>query len=184
MKDICASCTTNCCENYTVFINGFDLYRIVEHTGLHPSKFVNLYSDVEEGGRDYHFTLGEDLWLKMSLTSEEKGACTFLEKSEERGKCAIHPFRPNVCRGYPFELVKGKLRHIEKVFCPSRWEPGDAEKENFRKAIEAMDSDYRAYHAMVKRWNEMAVREPGKQHHPDEFMRYVLGEVKKALASP
>ena len=180
MEDICAECRNNCCEGYTVYINGFDLYRIVEKTSLDPAQFVTLYEGLDGEGTGYYFTLGEDRWLQLSLTGHNSEACVFYRKENGVGRCGIHLFRPNVCRGYPFNIRNNRLFYMDEVLCPRKWTISKRESRVFSTAIEHMNSDYRHYFAILERWNRVVQAHPSKEQvRPAEFFRYLFSAIEK-----
>jgi len=44
----CISCHTNCCKEYTIFVNAHDIYRLSIGLGLEPERFLEIY-----GVKDY-----------------------------------------------------------------------------------------------------------------------------------
>ena len=44
----CISCHTNCCKEYTIFVNAHDIYRLSTNLELEPERFLDIH-----GAKDY-----------------------------------------------------------------------------------------------------------------------------------
>ena len=44
----CVSCHTDCCKEYTIFVNAHDVYRLSVGLGVSPENFLEIY-----GAKDY-----------------------------------------------------------------------------------------------------------------------------------
>ncbi len=86
----CAGCA-RCCHDMvkTILLYPLDAYRLAEATG---KRFEELLEREAELGVVNGMVLPN---LKMT---EEGGCCAFLD---ERERCSIHPFRPDLCRLFP-----------------------------------------------------------------------------------
>ena len=92
---------------------GKDYSGFLEYTPL-PKKIVaglKNEEDILEGGLRY--TQLDKKYRILRLKKKKDGRCIFLD---EAGKCEIYQIRPNICRIYPFWVMKlqnGKLKVIK-----------------------------------------------------------------------
>lgn len=96
-----------CCKKYVPLIIPEDVQRIREKLNLPLSSFVTFYrpSDFEEpldeSDERLFQTRHGKLALGLSRVDQPDGqvTCAFLKNNV----CSIHPFKPYICRQYPFE---------------------------------------------------------------------------------
>lgn len=99
----CCQCG-ECCKGYGgTFVADSDILAIADFVGVSADDFIGEYCSPSGSGR--------------VLTQGKDGYCIFAE----RGKCAIHPVKPKMCRDWPF--IEGVLRdpgnwYIMAGFCP------------------------------------------------------------------
>lgn len=97
-----------CCKSYTPFVLPDDVELISKFRHWPMSKFITLYQ-----ATDFDRTLTEDeqrylfrtkqgllaLCLSRTVLPDGDIACIFLRDN----MCSIHPYRPFICRQYPFQ---------------------------------------------------------------------------------
>jgi Fe-S-cluster containining protein len=121
----CKECPkkVHCCINGFVFVTSKDALRIKKRTHLSFEEFLDKTSLSKkivailkhddpslEGALRYSQLQDKNRLLRLQKV---KGNCIFLD---ETGRCKIYSVRPNICRIYPFwvmRLINGKLKIIE-----------------------------------------------------------------------
>ncbi len=98
----CGACCSNHGDYEYVYLEGDDLDRLVEYTGLDEEEFIRRYTDLDECF----------LVLKM-----DEPACPFLDGT----RCSVYPARPTQCSTFPFwrEILKSREEWDRmREFCP------------------------------------------------------------------
>ena len=107
----CAGCG-NCCRGMgdTIVLDPWDAAQLSEGLG-------RPFASMLEREVDLHAE--EGLILPHLRMQEETDACAFLQTD---GKCAVHPFRPGICRLFPLgrQFGEGQVRYFfPESECPS-----------------------------------------------------------------
>jgi len=71
----CVSCHTDCCKEYTIFVNAHDIYRLSTGLNLKPESFLQLI-----GAKDYSLGIKVEEGLVDLALKQKNGACEFLKK--------------------------------------------------------------------------------------------------------
>ncbi len=136
----CAGCSL-CCTGMgdSIVLSPLDLYRLEQGLGL---SFGQLLEEKLELG------LCDGLALPHLKMAGKEEACGFLDR--EKGRCRIHPFRPDLCRLFPLGRIYGEQDfsyYLQKSQCPRA---GHA-KVRVRKWIGI--PEYSRYEAYILRWH-------------------------------
>ena len=92
LKFPCDSCHTDCCKEYTIFVNAHDVYRLSVGLNLKPESFLELI-----GAKDYSLGIKVEEGLVDLALKQKNGACEFLEETDEVFRCTVNDFKPGVC---------------------------------------------------------------------------------------
>jgi len=162
MKWRCTLCG-QCCKRYTPFVLPDDVERIGESTRWPISRFVTLYratdfdEPLEEADERYLFrTKRGSLVMCLSRARLPDGdiACVFLRDN----MCLVHPFRPFICRQYPFQpedamYLEGPFRLINKP-CYGRHAEDETVDENpVRQNYRVFQERQESYLDKLQEWN-------------------------------
>lgn len=154
MDDYCRSCAGNCCKGLTVFLNAADVSRIRRRGGTDPSAFVDLLP-ARLGDRDrkaYGFSLGGDERFLIVMKSR-RGRCIFLRRVGRKNRCSIHPFRPAVCRCYPFWAETGEPRVVRQALCPEFPPLGASDRRTVRRAFQRLRQESFDFLEILSLWH-------------------------------
>ena len=182
----CATCHTNCCRHYTVYVSGHDIVRLSNALNLHPIRFIRIHevADSESGA----IRLGSG-WYFLALR-RFGDACAFLADDGSL-RCTVNAFKPSVCRSYPFRLRDGVISQRQNKLCPSDW-PMNAElKTVWRDRLEAQQCEDEFHLETVHAWNEKMAGKSGLRGIPIPkfiskkasflaFMKFVAARVDAA----
>lgn len=114
-KKYCFGCA-KCCKRWTIFTTFKECEIIKNRTGLNYAAFCEFAEIPEKEFKKYakygHFyQLAFDRKVLQLRRMNER--CIFLKNENE---CLIYPFRPYICKLFPFWFDKNK----EPVFCIGR----------------------------------------------------------------
>jgi Fe-S-cluster containining protein len=143
----CISCHTNCCKEYTIFVNAHDIYRLWKGFGIDPKNFLEIY-----GAKDFDLGIKVKEGLVDLALKQKNNACTFLVESGNFFRCTVNNFKPGVCKSYPFQIEDGKLIQMSDKLCPVNWNTEEFEKmmvSHHRKD----ENEWKFYHDLVLEWN-------------------------------
>jgi len=151
-----------CCKKYWIPVTHLDLLRlkIYANVDIKPSTIslyeASLYDDltypqVVFGGEKYF----------LALNSKDDGSCIFLLRN---GKCSVHPYKPLVCRFYPFvyiengdnisiEVNENALGECPGIIGNKRIIPEDI-KSDLTKLARARIQELKMWGKVAKEWNE------------------------------
>lgn len=169
-KDPCITCHTNCCTEYTIFVNAHDIYRLSVGLGLAPERFVEIY-----GAKDYSLGIKVKEGLVDLALKQKDGRCTFLE-SQDAFRCTVNEFKPGVCKSYPFELKDGKLIQMSEKMCPVEWDTVAFEKM-MAIHLKKDESEWKFYDDLILEWNAKHwIKKP-----LSAFLKFMLEKVESAI---
>ncbi|MEL9939562.1 MAG: YkgJ family cysteine cluster protein [Ignisphaera sp.] len=94
----------HCCKKYWIPVTHLDLLRLHIYAGIEikPS-IINLYESSLYEDLTYPRVIFKNESYFLALNSKDDSSCIFLSKE---GKCNIHPYKPLVCRFYPFVYIE------------------------------------------------------------------------------
>jgi len=164
----CVSCHTDCCKEYTIFVNAHDVHRLSTGLNLKPESFLELI-----GAKDYSLGIKVEEGLIDLALKQKNGACEFLEETDEVFRCTVNDFKPGVCKSYPFEMKDGKLSQMTDIMCPTDWNLDEFEKMMIPHLKEDK-SEWEFYDKLVNEWN---LKYDGKKSL-SEFLKFMLDKVK------
>ena len=164
----CVDCHTDCCKEYTIFVNAHDIYRLSNGLKLKPESFLELI-----GAKDYFLGIKVEEGLVDLALKQKNGACEFLEETDEVFRCTVNDFKPGVCKSYPFEMKNGELSQMSDIMCPTDWDLTGF-KEMMIPHLKKDESEWKFYDQLVREWN---LKYKGK-NPLSEFLKFMLEKVK------
>jgi Fe-S-cluster containining protein len=174
----CHSCR-HCCRDVVCLPTPWDVIRIVNGTGLHPSRFIEFIRPDEVSG----VNKGDPTWLEctsgrfiMAVKRDATKGCHFLHP--KTSLCKIYEHRPILCRLYPYQLHEtrdGAFKSFSlhtKVECP-RNRDGEVEtaplyamycedRENQQDYADLVDVFNRQQHDKPEDFIEFAIMGPAR----------------------
>jgi len=89
-----------CCIKYWIPVTHIDLFRLETYGEINAIEVVRLVNSriFRAQGRIPKIKFKGDKYY-LALRTKSNRACIFLTKE---GECSVHPFKPLVCRFYPF----------------------------------------------------------------------------------
>lgn len=87
-SNVCFRCG-ECCTQYQVLVENFEIERIADFLGITPSKLKAEYTDPR--------------WPvpgKFLLRHRDNGGCIFLVHHGKQALCSIHTIKPRPCRDW------------------------------------------------------------------------------------
>lgn len=167
----CTSCHTNCCKEYTIFVNAHDIYRLTTNLGITPQSFLEIY-----GAKDFDLGIKVKEGLVDLALKQQSGACMFLVESEDVFRCTVNEFKPGVCKSYPFQIKDGKLTQMDDKMCPVGWDTKEFEAM-MTPHLKKDESEWKFYHDLIVEWNTKHwIKKP-----LDEFLRFIVDRVSLSL---
>lgn len=168
----CTSCHTNCCKEYTIFVNAHDVYRISSGLGLDPENFLEIYGAKED---EWGIQIEEGL-VDLALKQKDE-ACTFLIKFGDNFRCGIHDFNPGVCKSYPFQLKDGKLLQMNGKLCPVDWDEEQEFEAMMINHLKKDENEWKFYYDLILEWN--ATHQPTAKL--SEFLKFLIDKVEMSV---
>lgn len=144
----CISCHTNCCKEYTIFVNAHDVYRLSIGLGLDPENFLEIY-----GAKDFDLGIKVKEGLVDLALKQKNGACTFLVESKDIFRCTVNEFKPGVCKSYPFQMKDGKLTQMSDKMCPVDWDTREFETM-MKTHLKKDEAEWKFYNDLILEWNQ------------------------------
>ena len=170
----CISCHTNCCKEYTIFVNAHDVYRLANRLGVAPETFLEIY-----GAKDFDLGIKVKEGLVDLALKQKNNTCIFLVESGEFFRCTVNDFKPGVCKSYPFQVQGGKLIQMEHKLCPVDWNTTEFEKMMVAH-LKKDEDEWKFYHDLVLEWNKKHwLKKP-----LSAFLRFMLDKVALSLELP
>ena len=163
----CDKCDTNCCKEYTIFVNAHDIYRLSTGLNKTPESFLELY-----GAKDYDLGIKVQEGLLDLALKQKDGACMFLEESKDIFRCTINEIKPSVCKSYPFEMRNGKLAQMDDIMCPTDWDTS-AFESMMSTHLKKDKDEWAFYDKLVLEWNESK----GEKKPLAEFLKFMINRV-------
>jgi len=169
----CDTCETNCCKEYTIFVNAHDIYRLSIGLNKTPESFLELY-----GAKDYDLGINVQEGLLDLALKQKDGACMFLEESKDIFRCTVNEIKPSVCKSYPFGFKNGKLIQMDDIMCPTDWDTG-AFESMMSVHLKKDKDEWQFYDELVLEWNESH----GEKKPLAEFLKFMMNRVTLVIES-
>ena len=167
----CISCHTNCCKEYTIFVNAHDIYRLVTNLGIKPQSFLEIY-----GAKDFDLGIKVKEGLVDLALKQQYGACMFLVESKDVFRCTVNEFKPGVCKSYPFQMRNGKLIQMDDKMCPVDWDAKEFEAMMITH-LKKDESEWKFYDDLIVEWNSKHwIKKPLAA-----FLQFILDKVESSL---
>ncbi|MDE1844056.1 MAG: YkgJ family cysteine cluster protein [Thaumarchaeota archaeon] len=167
----CISCHTNCCKEYTIFVNAHDIYRLVTGLGMEPQSFLEIY-----GAKDFDLGIKVKEGLVDLALKQKNGACMFLVESKDVFRCTVNEFKPGVCKSYPFQILDGKLIQMDSKMCPVDWDTKEFDAM-MSTHIKKDEAEWKFYNDLILEWNKKHwIKKP-----LDAFLKFILDKVESSL---
>ena len=167
----CISCHTNCCKEYTIFVNAHDIYRLSIRLGLDPENFLEIH-----GAKDFDLGIKVKEGLVDLALKQKNGGCIFLEESKDVFRCTVNEFKPGVCKSYPFQMQGGKLIQMSDKMCPVDWDTKEFETM-MAIHLKKDEDEWKFYNDLILEWN---AKHWIKKSLP-AFLRFILDRVEFSL---
>jgi hypothetical protein len=173
----CFGCATPCCFEYEVPLNGYDVFRLCDATGL-PWQAVVTTRTSEQPSEDAVRLDAGALLTTLWLKKRGNGACALLvELPGQQHRCGAHRGRPLACRAYPLaRSTRGKLTILDHALCPNQQRQAYVEAApSMRAAVDDELAEQDLYQHLVRRWNQMARHIPrGQSFELGDFLDWLL----------
>jgi len=167
----CISCHTNCCKEYTIFVNAHDIYRLSIGLGLDPENFLEIY-----GAKDFDLGIKVKEGLVDLALKQKNGGCIFLEESKDIFRCTVNEFKPDVCKSYPFQMQDGKLIQMSDKMCPVDWDTKEFETM-MAIHLKKDEDEWKFYNDLILEWNAKHwIKKP-----LSAFLRFIIDRVVFSL---
>ncbi len=164
----CVDCHTDCCKEYTIFVNAHDVYRLSNGLNCKPETFLELI-----GCKRLFIGNKSGRRFGGSCFKQKNGACEFLEEFDDVFRCTVNDFKPGVCKSYPFEMKNSELSQMSDIMCPTDWDLTGF-KEMMVPHLQKDESEWKFYDQLVREWN---LKYDGKKPLT-EFLKFMLDKVK------
>ncbi len=149
----CDTCDTNCCKEYTIFVNAHDVYRLSVGLGIPPMGFLEMH-----GAKDFDLGIDVDEGLLDLALKQNDGGCMFLKESGDIFRCTVNEVKPSVCKSYPFQMKAGKLIQMDSKMCPVDWNTEEFEAM-MQTHLKNDEREWNFYDELVLEWNSKQLSE-------------------------
>ena len=167
------TCHTNCCKEYTIFVNAHDVYRLATGLGLEPESFLEIY-----GAKDFDLGIKVKEGLVDLALKQKDGSCTFLVGSGDVYRCTVNEFKPGVCKSYPFQTRNGNLMQMDSKLCPVDWDMTQF-KSMMEPHLKKDEAEWKFYDDLILEWNNKHwIKKP-----LSAFLRFIMDKVALSLES-
>jgi Fe-S-cluster containining protein len=167
----CDTCDTNCCKEYTIFVNAHDIYRLSTGLKKSPESFLELF-----GAKDFDLGIKVQEGLLDLALKQKEGACMFLEKSKDIYRCTVNEIKPSVCKSYPFGFKNGKFIQMDDIMCPTDWDTS-AFESMMSIHLKKDKDEWQFYDNLVAEWNKA----DGAKKSLAEFLKFSLDKVSLVI---
>lgn len=169
----CFSCHTNCCKEYTIFVNAHDVYRLTQGLGIAAERFLEIY-----GAKDFDLGIKVKEGLVDLALKQRNNTCNFLIESEGLFRCTVNDFKPGICKSYPFQMEDGKLIQMNGKLCPVEWDTKEFEKM-MRIHLKKDEDEWKFYQDLILEWNaKYWIKKPLSM-----FLKFIHDKVEISLKS-
>ena len=159
----CAACRKRCCANYTVSINGYDVFVISKTLHLLPESYLIYFPVTDRNERGFLLDPGGNRYeiaLDKAGHYQKGNPCIFwIELSHGGGRCGIYSHRPMVCQTYPAYQQQEIVVLRDDVLCPEgAWNLAGMELGTFRERLSRFRMQQDIYAYIVAAWNDAIER--------------------------
>lgn len=158
----CTLCA-QCCKSYVPLVLPHDVKVMQEALGRPMSTFITFYRTTDFDGTidqsyepQFFETIHGKLVMGLSRVDLPDGeaGCVFLKNN----LCSVHPFRPLVCRGYPFQpqnenIPDGAIRLMDNPCFGKHAEDEVVDEAPVRQNYVLFLEIQNDYLSKVKAWN-------------------------------
>lgn len=167
------TCHTNCCKEYTIFVNAHDIYRLATGLGIEPESFLEIY-----GAKDFDLGIQVKEGLVDLALKQKDDSCTFLVGSGDVYRCTVNEFKPGVCKSYPFQTRDGNLAQMDSKLCPVDWDVVQF-KSLMVPHLKKDEAEWKFYDDLILEWNHKHwMKKP-----LSAFLQFVMDRVSLSLES-
>ena len=174
----CFGCTTPCCFEYVVPVNGHDLWRLVRDLSLPWSELVTVRKTPGDWAESFALDEGNDRFAFL-LPKRPGGACALVVSLGAHHRCGVHASRPLACRVYPLHSAWRAPTGVDfapHALCPP---PQRARFAALKGALadDLLDQlgERALYLRVVARWEQAArLRSREQPLTVEEYVRWVL----------
>lgn len=176
-----------CCRKYWIPVTHLDLHRLELYCGMRVGKDLlalyeaSLYEDLS-----YPCVVFGNQRYYLALSSKPDGSCLFLL---DDGRCRVHPFKPLVCRFYPFvyvdlggdvdiEVNENAIGECPGLVVDDAGVPPDI-KESLKKVARARIKELRLWESAVAEWNATAHSRRDFDEVADVFIDFALSRARR-----
>jgi hypothetical protein len=175
----CFGCTTRCCFEYVVPVNGHDLWRLMRTLSLPWSELVTVRNTPGDWAESFTLDGGTDRYAFLLRKQPDGGCAMLLSLGSGQYRCGTHAARPLACRIYPFNPAWRAPTGIDfasHALCPPTQRARfDAKKGSFADEVLDQLGARALYVSVVARWDEAARQRPREQPYGiDDFVRWAL----------
>jgi Fe-S-cluster containining protein len=163
----CISCHTNCCKEYTIFVNAHDIFRLSKELRVDPEDFLEVY-----GAKDFDLGIKVEEGLIDLVLKQKNNTCIFLVEHENFFRCTVNDFKPGVCKSYPFQIENSKLIQMSDKLCPVEWDTQEFEKM-MRIFLRKDEDEWNFYNQLILEWNT----KDGIKKPLSAFLKFILDRV-------
>ena len=124
----------------------------------------------------------------LALNSKDDGSCIFLSRN---GRCSVHPFKPLVCRFYPFVYFEKNgdidIDVNENAIgeCPGLVDDGKPIPENIRSELIALAkariTELKMWGEVAKKWNETSFSKEEFSKVAKTFIEFILSYAEEDM---
>ena len=174
----CFGCTTPCCFEYVVPVNGHDLWRLTRALAVRWSSLVTVRTTPDDWAES--FTLHRDGPRQAFLLRKQPtGACALLMSLGPAHRCGVHESRPLACRVYPLHSAwraPTGVDFLAHALCPPPQRARFAAHKGALADAVLVELQERALHLrVVERWDEAAALQPREQPFTvDDYVQWLL----------
>ncbi|MCI4436467.1 MAG: YkgJ family cysteine cluster protein [Ignisphaera sp.] len=179
-----------CCKKYWIPVTHLDLLRIEIYAkvDIKPDMLslydASLYEDLQ-----YPQIIFNSKKYFLALSSKEDGSCIFLSKD---GKCSIHPYKPLVCRFYPFVYIENDNGDIDIDLndnaigeCPGiilddKPIPDNIRKEYLRLA-KARILELKLWKHVADEWNSSLYSSKSFESVANIFLEFIMSRAREDM---
>ncbi|MEM0026523.1 MAG: YkgJ family cysteine cluster protein [Ignisphaera sp.] len=171
-----------CCKKYWIPVTHLDLLRlhIYSKVEIKPN-VINLYESSLYDDLTYPRVMFKNESYFLALNSKDDGSCIFLSKE---GKCRVHPYKPLVCRFYPFVYIE-KEDHIDIDInenalgeCPGliidKKPIQDPVKRDLARLAQARILELKMWNDVAEKWNSSQYSKKEFDDVAEKFLEFVI----------
>lgn len=177
----------HCCKKYWIPVTHLDLLRLHIYAGIEikPST-INLYESSLYEDLSYPRVIFKNEGYFLALNSKDDGSCIFLSKE---GKCSVHPYKPLVCRFYPFvyvekendvdiEINENAVGECPGLIIDKRPIP-DSIKRDLIRLAQARILELRMWGRVAEEWNSSEYSKKEFDEVAEKFLEFIMGHAEE-----